>query len=63
MPSDRPVPFTLRVAVVWRDIDDAVSSGSGDGVLFYRDRAVLTGDLESTSDGADVTVSDLGVTQ
>lgn len=61
MSSDPPVPFTLRVAVVWRDIDDAASSG--DGVLFYRDRAVLTGDLESTSDGADVTVSDLGVTR
>jgi hypothetical protein len=58
--DDRPVPFVLRIATEWRDIQE-VSDTAQDGVLIYRERALLTGDLSSTANGRDVTFSDLGV--
>ena len=58
--DDRPVPFVLRVAAEWRDLEE-VSDSTQDGVLIYRERALLTGDLSSTRNGGDVTFSDLGI--
>jgi hypothetical protein len=55
VPEDnRPVPFVLRVAVEWRDLK-RVSDVGQDGVLIYRECALLTGELSSTANGGDVT--------
>ena len=58
--DDRPLPFVLRVAVDWRGLEE-VSGAAQEGVLLYRERALLTGDLSSTANGGDVTFSDLGI--
>lgn len=55
------MPFVLRVAVEWRDLK-RVSDVGQDGVLIYRECALLTGELSSTANGGDVTFSDLGIT-
>ncbi|WP_437086537.1 hypothetical protein [Streptomyces sp. enrichment culture] len=56
--EDRPIPFTLRVAVEWiefKDFDD-LSEGTG----YFMKRARLTGSLNATSDFQDIEFSDLG---
>lgn len=58
--DNRPVPYVLRVAAEWRDLKDVPQSAQN-GVLFYREHALLTGDLSSTANGRDVTFSDLGI--
>ncbi|MBA3450535.1 MAG: hypothetical protein H0T18_04915 [Chloroflexia bacterium] len=57
--EERPLPFVLRVAAEWTNIEDL--PGPNDGVLFFRKRISLTGDLSSTEDGLDVQFSDIGV--
>jgi hypothetical protein len=49
--------FTLRYAAAWLPLDEA--GAIDDGQLLYRQRAPLTGQLESTGDGRDVGFSDV----
>ena len=58
--DDRPLPFVLRVAAEWFDMENA--PGPQDNALFFRARAALTGDVSVTSLGRDVQFSDLGIT-
>ena len=51
--------FTLRYAAAWMLLDQA--GATDDGQLLYRKRAPLTGQLESTGDGRDVSFSDVTV--
>lgn len=55
-PARRPVPFLLRVAVNWRDLDSFE-----DDALFFAKTAGLTGGVVLTSDGEDINMSDLEV--
>jgi hypothetical protein len=57
--DNRPLPFVLRVAAEWMDIEEAIDVD--DRALFFRDRASLTGEVLATSGGADVEFSDIGV--
>jgi hypothetical protein len=57
--DDRPLPFILRVAAEWIDIDD--SPGPDDNEIFYRKRARLTGFAGVTAAGDDVHISDVGL--
>ncbi len=56
--DDRPVPFTLRVAVHWMTRDEAMQS-SGDRPLLFSRRAGMTGELAITDGGKDMSMSDL----
>jgi hypothetical protein len=59
-PDDRPLPFVLRVAAEWVNVQDAARLH--DDALFFRRRTRLTGTLWTTSDGNDVEFSDIGLT-
>jgi hypothetical protein len=57
--TDRHLPFVMRVAVVWTSTADLPQEGEGQ--MRYWQRAPLTGTLTHTSDGGDVSFSDLEV--
>lgn len=59
--DDRPVPFILRVAAQWHDLETA--PGPQDDAIFFRRRARLTGTLASTHAGTDLQFSDLGLSE
>lgn len=58
LPRERRIPFTQRVAVVWMD-DDPPQEGERH-IRHWR-RAPLTGELATTSEGGDISFSDLEV--
>ena len=58
--NDRPVPFTIRVAADWTNLDDE-DGLDDDEFHFWIGRARLTGGLSTTSGGQDLQFSDLGV--
>lgn len=51
--------FTLRHAATWLMLDEA--GATDDGQLLYRKRAPLTGQLETTDAGHDISFSDVTV--
>jgi hypothetical protein len=57
--SSRRLPFILRIGTTWTNKDDLPSAE--DGQLRYWRRAPLTGVFATTSDGKDVSFSDLEV--
>ncbi|MGB8507371.1 MAG: hypothetical protein WCD76_03120 [Pyrinomonadaceae bacterium] len=57
--DERPLPLVLRIAAKWIEMDEAPRAG--DGALFFRERAALSGELALTDNGQDVQFSDLEV--
>lgn len=57
--DDRPLPFVLRVAAEWIDFQDITELDDGTG--YFIKKGHLTGALSVTSDGRDVTFTDIGV--
>lgn len=53
----RPLPFILRVAAEWIDIDDDSRLYEA---VFFKQRMKLTGNVHATSAGEDVCFNDLG---
>jgi hypothetical protein len=60
-PDDRPLPFTLRVAVEWSEFKDVAEFDDGSGYFLRRGR--LTGDLVVTAGGLDIEFCDIGTPQ
>lgn len=54
--DDRPLPFILRLIKDWTGPETPRTPDA----LFFRQRALLTGELMMTSSGADIQFSDLG---